>query len=52
MQPQLKYHTSGILASLIDCMSLPWRQKSQQTTLRNIYGELDIFKNKVESKLN
>jgi len=46
-KPQLKYHTSGILASLIDCLSLPWRQKSHQTSLRNIYGELDIFKNKI-----
>jgi hypothetical protein len=43
----LNYHTSAILASLVDCLSLPWRQKSQNTKLSEIYEALNLHKYKV-----
>jgi hypothetical protein len=43
----LDYHTSAILASLVDCFTLPWRQKSQDTKLSGIYETLNMYKHKV-----
>ena len=43
----LNYHTSAILASLVDCFTLPWRQKSQDTKLCGIYEALNMYKHKV-----
>jgi hypothetical protein len=46
-KPHLDYHTSAILASLIDCTTLPWRQKSQITNFNDIYNRFDNFRHKI-----
>lgn len=46
-KPYLDYHTSAILASLVDCTTLPWRQKSQTTNLNEIYNRFDNFRFKI-----
>ncbi len=46
-KPSLSYHTSAILASLIDSVTLAWRQKSQHTSMTEILDLLDVYKYKV-----
>lgn len=48
-QPSLNYHTSAILGSLIDSVTLPWRQKSQKTTMNNTFELFDTYKYKMVS---
>ncbi len=46
-QPNLHYHTSAVLASLIDSVTLPWRQKSQVADMPNFFNFFDCYKYKV-----
>jgi hypothetical protein len=43
----MNYHTSAILASLIDLATLPYRQKSQKTFMYDMVSMFDTYKYKV-----
>ena len=46
-QPDLSYHTSAILASLVNNVTLPWRQKTQQSLMHDQFNFFDTYKYKV-----
>ncbi|CAF0836344.1 unnamed protein product [Brachionus calyciflorus] len=46
-KPELEYHTSAILASLIDSVTLPWRQKSQKSFMHDMIDLMDVYKYKI-----
>lgn len=48
-QPELNYHTSAILASLIDSVTLPWRQKTQQNHMPDFFSSFDTYTYKIAS---
>ncbi|RNA34129.1 misato -like protein [Brachionus plicatilis] len=48
-KPQLEYHTSAIMASVIDSITLPWRQRSQKSSMHDIVDLMDVYKYKIAS---
>ena len=48
-QPELDYHTSAVLASLIDSVTLPWRQRSQRTCMADFFNFFNAFNYKIAS---
>lgn len=45
----MNYHTSAILASLADSVTVPWRQKSQQNHLTDFVNLFDAYNHKLAS---
>ena len=50
-KPNLDYHTSAILASLIDSVTSVWRQKSQHTSMNEVVDGLDVYKYNVNQSI-
>jgi hypothetical protein len=46
-QPQLHYHTSAILASAIDTVTLPWRSRRNKIDMAEILNKLNVNGRKV-----
>ena len=46
-QPKLRYHTSAVLASAIDMVTLPWRSRINRVDMTEVVNKLNVHGRKI-----